>query len=267
MATNGKTIAAFSLTALAIANWAAAQMLTNGGWPHRPKTADTNLPTNLNSNGIEEIVLHRGELWIGTDKGLARSRDGGKIFVTYTTQNGLPRGGVSALAVTDSIILVATDFDSLTKTDAGLQPTGGGMSYSTDDGRTWTYVRQFGPSPVQNVTYDIALHKNAIWRASWGGGLQRSADLGQTWEVVAPDTFFFEPLANLNHRAFSIINADGVLWHGTAGGINKSLDGGATWTNFSHQNQAQSISGNWAVAIAHQKWRGREYIWAAPVRP
>jgi hypothetical protein len=116
---------------------------------------------------------------------------------------------------------------------------------------------------VQNVTYDIALYKNVIWRASWGGGLQRSADFGQTWEVTTPDTFFFDPLGNLNHLAFSIINVDDVLWHGTAGGINKSLDGGVTWTNFSHQNQTQPISGNWVVAVAQQKWRGREYIWAA----
>ncbi|MCI0693489.1 hypothetical protein L0337_15965 [candidate division KSB1 bacterium] len=258
-----KNVAAFFIVALAIANWATAQILPKSGWPHQPKTADTNLPTNLNSNVIEEIVLHRGELWIGTDKGLSRSRDGGKTFVTYTTQNGLPRGGVSALTVTDSIILVATDFDSLTKTDVGLQPTGGGMSYSTDDGQTWTFVGQFGPTPVQNVTYDIAVRENVIWRASWGGGLQRSADLGQTWEIVTPDTFFFDPNGNFNHLAFSIINVDGVLWHGAAGGINKSLDGGMTWTHFSHQNQTQPISGNWAVAIAQQKWRNREYIWAA----
>jgi photosystem II stability/assembly factor-like uncharacterized protein len=126
-------------------------------------------------------------------------------------------------------------------------------------------VEQFGPTPVQNVAYDIALRGNEVWATNFGGGLQRSQDRGQTWEVVPPDTFFFDPLGNLNHRAFSIINADGVLWHGTAGGINKSLDGGRTWTNFSHTNQALPISGNFVVAIGQQKWQGREYIWAATV--
>jgi photosystem II stability/assembly factor-like uncharacterized protein len=139
------------------------------------------------------------------------------------------------------------------------------MSYSIDDGKTWTHVPQFGPTPVQNVTYDIAVRANQVWATNFGGGLQRSTDRGKTWTVVPPDTFLFDPLGNLNHRAFSVINADGVLWHGSAGGINKSLDGGRTWTNFSHQNQARPVSGNFVVAIGQQKWRGREYIWAATV--
>ncbi|MGH7600272.1 MAG: hypothetical protein ACREOI_28295 [bacterium] len=220
--------------------------------------------SGLRSNSVSDIVIHRGNVWLGTGKGLARSRDGGQTWQTYTQANGLPRGGISALAVTDAIIWVAAAFDSLTQ-DAGVLPTGGGLSYSLDDGVTWTLVPQFGPTPVQNVTYDITLRGNEVWATNFGGGLQRSQDRGQTWEVVPPDTFFFDPLGNLNHRAFSIINADGVLWHGSAGGINKSLDGGITWTNFSHTNQPLPISGNFVVAIGQQKWQGREYIWAATV--
>jgi hypothetical protein len=238
-----------------------AQVLLKSSWQLSRQAAP--LP-GLRSNSVSDIVIHRGDIWLGTGKGLARSSDGGKTWVTYTNANGLPRGGISAIAVTDTIIWVAAAFDSLTK-DAGVLPTGGGLSYSIDDGKTWTHVPQFGPTPVQNVTYDIALRKNQIWATNFGGGLQRSIDRGQTWTVVSPDTFSFDPLGNLNHRAFSIINADGVLWHGSAGGINKSLDGGNTWTNFSHQNQIQPISGNFVVAIGQQKWRGREYIWAATV--
>jgi len=256
-----KVVDVLLLITVVIAQRTTAQTLQKNHWPFR-SAAEAAVPPQLNSNVVQELVLHRGELWVGTNKGLSRSRDREKIFTTYTTKNGLPRGRVSALLVTDQVILVATDFDSLTRTD-GLLPTGGGLSYSFDDGKTWTYVPQFGATPVQNVTFDIALVENAIWRASWGGGLQRSADWGRTWKVVAPDTFLFDPLRNFNHLAFSIINVDGVLWHGSAGGVNKSLDGGVRWTKFSHQNQAQPISGNWVVALATQKWRGREYIWAA----
>jgi len=221
----------------------------------------------LGSNSISDIVIQRNNIWLGTGKGLARSQDGGKTWTTYTSHNGLPRGGITALVVTDSIIWVAAAFDSLIKVTGSPQllPTGAGLSYSTDDGKTWTYVPQFGPTPVQNVTFDIAVRANQVWAANFGGGLQRSADRGKTWTVVPPDTFLFDPLGNLNHRAFSIINADGVLWHGSAGGVNKSLDGGQTWTNFSRQNQTRSISGNFVVALGQQKWRGREYIWAATV--
>jgi photosystem II stability/assembly factor-like uncharacterized protein len=126
-------------------------------------------------------------------------------------------------------------------------------------------VPQPGPTNVQNVTYDIALLDGTVWITSYGGGLQKSDNLGVTWEVVTPDTFFFDPLDNLNHRAFSAITVDSVLWVGTAGGINKSLDRGRTWVNFSHQNQPQPISGNFVVALAHQRYGGKDVLWGATV--
>lgn len=218
----------------------------------------------LRSNSVSDIVIHNGEVWLGTGKGLARTRDGGQTWVTYNFASGLPRGGVSAINVSDSIIWVATAFDSLTK-DAVVLITGGGLAYSRDDGATWQRVPQPGPTPVSNVTFDIALLGNDVWIASFGGGLRRSSNFGQNWEVVTPDSFFFDPFGRLNHRAFSVINAAGVLWVGTAGGVNKSIDGGATWTNFSHQNQAQPISGNFIRALGQQKWAASEYLWAVTV--
>jgi hypothetical protein len=172
---------------------------------------------------------------------------------------------VTAIAVTDTIIWVATVLDSLVP--EGLLPAGGGLAYSLDRGTTWNYVPQ--PTPfntvIQNVTYDIALHPTGVWIASFGGSVSKSLDRGSNWVSVPPDSLFLDVANNLNHRAFSLINADGVLYIGTAGGVNRSLDGGVTWANFSHLNQAQPISGNFVVALGQQKWRGREYIWAATV--
>ena len=124
-------------------------------------------------------------------------------------------------------------------------------------------ISQPGPTNVQNVTFDIALRDDEVWIASFGGGLRKSSDLGQNWQVVAPDSFVFDALANLNHRGFSVTSVDGVLWVGTAGGVNRSTDGGDTWTNFNHQNQAEPISGNFVVAVRSQQYDGREIIWAA----
>jgi photosystem II stability/assembly factor-like uncharacterized protein len=220
--------------------------------------------SGLRSNSVTDIVIHNDQIWLGTGKGLARSNDGGQTWVTYTTADGLPRGGVSAIAIRDDIIWVATAFDSLTK-DAGELTTGGGLAYSLDDGTTWTRIPQPGPTPVQNVTFDIALRNDEVWITSFGGGLQRSFNRGQNLEVVPPDSFFFDPLCNLNHRVFSIINANDALWVGSAGGINKSIDGGAKWTNIPHQKQAMPISGNFVVAIASQNYLDREIIWAATI--
>ena len=216
--------------------------------------------TGLRSNSVFDIVVHQNRIWLGTGKGVSMSEDSGQTWRTFTQENGLGRGGVLAIAVNDTMIWVATIFDSLTA-DAGTLPTGGGLAWSKDLGETWVWVQQPGPTPVQNNTFDIALHDDgSVWIATFGGGLQRSFDLGQSWEVVPPDKNVFDPLAFLNHRAFSVISANGALWVGTADGVNKSLDDGATWTNFNHANQAEAISGDFVVAIKSHVWRGTEYL-------
>ena len=217
----------------------------------------------LRSNSISDIVIHKGIIYLGTGKGLSVSSDGGSSWATYDQESGIGKGGVSAFAVNDTVIWVATAFDSLTS-DAGSLETGGGLAFSKDGGRSWTHFDQPGDTPVQNITFDIALHTDgSVWITSFGGGTQRTLDNGISWEVVPPDTFFFDPLGRLNHRAFSTISTGDALWVGTAGGINKSLDNGRTWTNFNHQNQALPVSGNFVVAIASQIVDGHEYIWAA----
>jgi ligand-binding sensor domain-containing protein len=219
--------------------------------------------SGLRSNSIFDIVVHENRIWLGTGKGLSLSEDNGRTWRTFTHNDGLGRGGVSALAVNDTMIWVATIFDSLTA-DAGTLPAGGGLAYSKDFGENWQHVEQPGPTPVQNNTFDIALHDDgSVWIASFGGGLQRTFDLGQTWEVIPPDENPFDPLNFLNHRAFSAISANGVLWVGTADGVNKSLDDGETWTNFNHANQPAPISGDFVVALKSQVWDGVEYLWAA----
>jgi hypothetical protein len=229
------------------------------------RAAASPLP-GLRSNSVSDVVIHNDQIWLGTNKGLSRSNDGGQTWVTYDYGSGLPRGGVSAIAVQDDIIWVATAFDSLTK-DAGELTTGGGLAYSLDDGVNWQRVPQPGITPVQNVSYDIALLDNEVWITSFGGGLRHSSDRGQNWVESPPDSSLaFDPLNRLNHRAFSVINADGVLWVGTAGGVNKSIDNGLTWTNFSHQNQSRPISGNFVRALGQQKWAGAEYIWAVTAK-
>lgn len=213
----------------------------------------------LTSNVVTDVVVREETIWFGTGRGLSRTRDDGLTFETFAREQGIGRGGVSGLAVADDIIWVATGFDS---TADALQ-TGGGLAYTTDDGETWMHVPQPGDTPIQNITFDIALRGEEVWITSFGGGLRKSENRGVSWEIVTPDSFIFDPLNRLNHRAFSVLVVDTLLWVGTAGGINRSTDGGRTWTNFGHANQERGISGNFVVAIAHQNFQGREVIWAA----
>lgn len=220
----------------------------------------------LASNTITDVLIHGGNtVWLGTGGGLTRTRDDAATFESYTQVHGLGKGGVSGLAVSDDIIWVATGFDTIT--EFGSFQAGGGLAYSQDDAMSWNYIRQpddqIGTS-VNNITFDIALRAEEVWITSFAGSLRRSDDLGNNWQIVTPDSFAFDPNnITLNHRAFSVINVDGTLWVGTAGGINRSSDGGENWTNFSHQNQDAAISGNFVVALAHQRYADRSIVWAA----
>ena len=69
--------------------------------------------------------------------------------------------------------------------------------------------------------------------------------------------------SNLNHRAFSVYAESwSNVWIGTAGGINKTTDGGKSWVKFNHTNQSSPISGNFVVALRMQSFRGRSIMWA-----
>jgi hypothetical protein len=142
--------------------------------------------------------------------------------------------------------------------------------------------------PQQNITFDIALTKNTVWIASWAGMLRKSTNLGTSWTrvILPPDNldsikpadslnyaFDLSPaagrlglIANNNHLLFSVYASDdSTIWAGTAGGINKSTNGGLSWRKFSHQNQVHSISGNFVVALKEQRWKNRRIMWAATV--
>jgi ligand-binding sensor domain-containing protein len=237
------------------------------------QSEDSRIPSNL----IDTIVIDGDYVWIGTSNGLLVTTDRGATWRTITRADGLGKGGVSAVAIKDSLIWVATAFDTMT-IEAGLLDAGGGLSYSTDHGETWNWIRQpvdsrdetrYAPTTthVQNLTYDIAISDRYVWITSFGGGLRRSRieDHGSEWEVITVDGQPFDALEYLEHRAFSVICEDGTLWVGTAGGIHKSTDEGETWTTFNHENQTEPVSGNFVVAIGRQTSKSRDLIWAATI--
>jgi hypothetical protein len=141
----------------------------------------------------------------------------------------------------------------------------------------------------QNVTYDISLSTGAIWTASWAGGLRKSTDNGTTWKRIllpldrmnsikltdslwtyAPsDTlkqhkiyYRFDPRPDNNLKAFSVLAIDNdTIWCGTAGGVNKSTDGGSTWQKFNYKNQDYPLLSNWVITIKKQSYQSEQIIW------
>lgn len=261
-----KKIVSLIFVLLLISGTVFSQILTKRGYRF-----DDDPVTGLKSNSITDIIVaDENTVWIGTGKGLSKTTDGGKNWVTFTEKHNIGRGGVSALAKKDSILWVATAFDSLLLGEH--EAVGGGLSFSTNNGQTWTHIPQPLPRPdwtiVNNVTYDIAIIGSTVWTASFGGGLMKSSDMGQTWESVSPDQYNFNPDDNLSHRVFSLLAVGDTLWVGTAGGITVSYDAGATWPDempFTFQLEKPTISGNFVVALGLQRLNGDNIIWAATI--
>ncbi len=267
----------------------------------RSRTLDDNaFVSRLLSNVIIDILptASPDTIWLGTGTGVTRialnlvsipeDPHSGPSFQTYSADQGLGKGGVSGLIVTDSLIFASFAFD----TAVGISGAGGGLAYSRDRGRNWTWFPQprdriydlddngkdlvLGYFPtatnVDNITYDIAMSDSFIWIVSKGGGLRRHAfaesytDYNDTsgWKMISPDTAVFRPAQNLNHRTFSCIYAEGAVWVGTAGGINKSSDNGRTWQRFSAGEGPNRISGNFVTAMGYQT--ATHTVWAATWR-
>jgi hypothetical protein len=246
------------------------------------------------SNSVSHIVTRGLTLWAGTGKGLARTLNGGRSWEQFRTVPQFVNEGIFSIAVRGDTIWASTGFDK--KLDDGSIPTGSGYTYSLDNGTTWTHTPQtldaqsdsvvnydfniikFLPVTVYeaNVTYDVAFSSSFVWIASWSSGLRRSSNMGQTWQrVVLPsfdrnsvaptDTltgYRVNPVPDDNFKVFSVfVQDDSTIWAGSAGGINKSTDGGVSWAKFTVNNQTAPILGNWVIAISGQRFGSTQRVW------
>jgi hypothetical protein len=265
---------------------------TNSGWASN----------NPSANSINDILVDGDSVWFGTSTGLSLTSNNGLSWINFSNIATFDTKGISAIAKKQNTLCVATGYstklgDESVQTGGGLHySTDNGVTWSfipqpVDHGTvdTLEYGNNKIPAmavtvPQQNITFDIALTENVIWTASWAGMLRTSTDHGITWArvILPPDNldhisptdslnFDLSPFAgrlglteNDNHKVFSVYASDDtIIWVGTAGGINKSLDGGKSWRKFSHQNQSLSISGNWVVALREQRYDTLRIMWAA----
>ncbi|MGD0589974.1 MAG: hypothetical protein ABSA44_04135 [Bacteroidota bacterium] len=256
------------------------------------------------TNSVNDILVQQDTVWFGTEKGLSFTSNGGTTWTNFSGSSTFDTKGISAIAIENNNIWAATGYttnldDEDVQTGGGLHySTDHGVTWSfipqpVDKGTVDTLI--YGNNkilaldvtvPQQNITFDIALTKNTVWIASWAGMLRKSIDTGKTWQrvILPPDnlnqisptdslSFDLSPASgslglteNDNHKVFSVYASyDTIIWVGTAGGINKSTDGGVSWRKFSHQNQNQAISGNFVVALKEQILPTRRIMWAATV--
>ena len=160
--------------------------------------------TGMLGSSVTDVVWSGRYLWVSTERGLARlDRSRGEGFeagdwVTFTEENGLGRGAVSALAAHGDTVWAATLFDSLTAGNRSRQ-VGSGIAWSTDAGARWQRISnealfdtlrpefEDGPwTPVENACFGLAVEGDTVWATFFAGSAVRSTDFGRTWERVLP---------------------------------------------------------------------------------
>jgi hypothetical protein len=171
-------------------------------------------------------------------------------------------------------------------TDAGM-----GFYTSIDGGENWRFIEQpleaqddtiytYGGDSLRQVPvvvkgqsppYDISHSGDVILSANWATGLLRSRDFGQRWErlLLPPSSvdslvptesydFLFDPREDTNFLGFgSLIDSQGRVWLGSAGGVNIS-DNALTadrdqvrWQHITAERPRDQVGllGDWVITI------------------
>lgn len=201
--------------------------------------------TGLASSLAIDIAAHGGGVWLAGDKGVNYSFDDGTTWLLYDTTNGLLSVNVSAIFSAGGRLWVATSHDTVVQGD--LVSASDGLSYTDDDGNTWTWV-DFSPSGLNiprvlggnRTVFDITGYYDAfrdddwLFFASFAGGLLASQEGGSSFRRIfasrADSVNFFDDAQELflRNRVFSCVvdstHGDSTfLWVGTAAGVLKYI--------------------------------------------
>lgn len=144
------------------------------------------------SNSVIDIIEHGGGVWLATDDGVSFSFDGGITWLLYDTSNGLVSQNLSAIYSTGGRLWLGTNHRRLL--DEELFTLSDGVSFSDDNGDTWTQV-DYGPdgldipslSGINRIVFDISGHYDPVsgedWLffTAWAGGFVGSLDGGTSW--------------------------------------------------------------------------------------
>lgn len=175
---------------------------------------------------------HSDNLFVGTRPNAFRSRNGGKSWqaldlgVTMPCPIGTPR--------TTNMIVDPRNPDTIW---AGIEVDG--VYKSFDAGDTWVHLPDLGPDPFHGDIHGLALRTapTATVYATSPYGIATSDDEGESW-----DYHYFPKFHEADQRSYCrgvILKADdpdvifvgnGDTIPGVTGAIQRSTDGGASWT-------------------------------------
>ena len=155
--------------------------------------------SGIDSNYINAIYGNDANLYVGTEAGLAISKDYGQTWVHKDSSNGLPIGIVTSVSVSGNSIYVGT--------------YGGGLAISVDGGNSWRVVNHSnGLYGDKDVIYDVFADGDWIYVASYQG-LSVSSDGGNNWRHYFDNTLVRKVFA-VDRYIYVAVDLQIVLIHG-----------------------------------------------------
>ncbi len=186
------------------------------------KTPATGLSSFNFANVITVDPTNAATVYLGHFFGLFKSVDSGN---TWTPVNSAPLNNPSVFAIA---------FDPATPATIYLG-TSAGVFKSTNSGASWFTQNNFGVAGTPNV-HALAIDPTApltIYAGTFGNGLFKSINGGGVWTAMNNGMGGGNPTL-VNAIAIDPVTPSTVYTgHGSSpsgGGINKSTDGGASWT-------------------------------------
>ena len=245
-----------------------ALFLCPAGSPGLPLTfqlLDQDPIKGFTDNAISVLSSDGRHLWAGTGGGVTRSIGDPTLvenWVTYTRDNGLCGNSISVVTVgADGMVWTASVGDTTIGQDDLLY--GAGYGYSRPPYETFDCLDQPGDTPIQNVTYDIAINGDTLWSANWGGGLRTCTggctEDPENWRKIILDDTPINPSDPRGHVSFAVQAWNKWVWVGTAEGVYYSDDGGENWTN---RDSLYGLSGEFVVSLEAQHLEDGFRIWA-----
>ena len=120
-------------------------------------------------------------------------------------------------------------------------------------------------------SFGVHIAGDTVWAAYTTEFIAMSPDFGTTWQRFRPDSsnnpqpnpFLGDPgrlnrYYHLNYRAFDVTLAGATIWASTNSGVNRSTDGGRTWTNY--DAVGNGISGDFVPSVAINGANGSVWI-------
>ncbi len=260
--------------------WSGTQAQITGPLP--PETFNS-----ISQNSVSNMGALGDSLWVGPFLMLNLRNELDFRFPENADSIAAGRGRLFSIALAPDTVFAGLGFND-TIGGSSVQ-TSLGFHVSTDGGTQWDYIappldeesqtsilyggQQLESVPVvvpqQSPPFDVDFKGETVFFAGWASGIRRSMDFGQNWErIVLPPgnertltpentyDFVFDPRLDENFLGFSVmVDDDGYVWAGTAGGINVSPNAltapadSARWRNTRRTGSRTGLLGNWIIRI------------------